>query len=130
MEENTKIVPSAIEKDGKVIGVRIPVINKALYFGEISEKEMEWRDAMAHAERLGRKLPTLKEAHLMLYFIDEIKEIAQQAGFDFRLWWWTSTESQYSATNAWLVAFDGGAGYNYKYFELPAVPLADLDPDA
>ena len=129
MEENTKIVPSAIEKDGKVIGVRIPVINKALYFGEISEKEMEWRDAMAHAERLGRKLPTLKEAHLMLYFIDEIKEIAQQAGFDFRLWWWTSTESQYSAS-AWYVFYDGLAGSSYKFLELAAVPLADLDPDA
>lgn len=125
MEENTKIVPSAIEKDGKVIGVRIPVINKALYFGEISEKEMEWRDAMAYAEKLGRKLPTLKEAHLMLYFIDEIKEIAQQAGFDFRLWWWTST--QYSAGDAWVVTNDGRATNYFKYYELPAVPLADLE---
>lgn len=130
MEENTKIVPSAIEKDGKVIGLRIPVINKALYFGEISEKEMEWRDAMAYAEKLGRKLPTLKEAHLMLYYIDEIKAIAKEAGVDFNLWWWTSTESQYSAHYAWIVSNDGYAYSYLKYYEFAAVPLADLDPDA
>ena len=125
MEDNCRIVPSAIEKDGKVIGVRIPVINKALYFGEISEKEMTWDAAMQYAADKDRKLPTLKEAHLMLYFIDEIKEIAQQAGFDFRLWWWTST--RYSAYAAWLVNFDGLANANGKYLEFSAVPLADLN---
>ena len=125
MEDNCRIVPSAIEKDGKVIGVRIPVINKALYFGEISEKEMTWDAAMQYAADKDRKLPTLKEAHLMLYFIDEIKEIAQQAGFDFRLWWWTST--QYSALTAWLVRLGGLAGYSNKINELAAVPLADLN---
>ena len=127
MEDNCRIVPSAIEKDGKVIGVRIPVINKALYFGEISEKEMTWDAAMQYAADKDRKLPTLKEAHLMLYYIDEIKEIAQQAGFDFRLWWWTSTESHYSAARAWLVGLDGGAYAYSKYGELAAVPLADLN---
>lgn len=114
----------------KITGIVFPILNKCLHFSEISEKEMEWKDAMAYAEKLGRKLPTLKEAHLMLYYIDEIKAIAKEAGVDFNLWWWTSTESQYSAGGAWSVRGVGGAGDNNKYGELTAVPLADLDPDA
>ena len=118
------------DQAGKITGIVFPILNKCLHFSEISEKEMEWKDAMAYAEKLGRKLPTLKEAHLMLYYIDEIKAIAKEAGVDFNLWWWTSTESQYSAYYAWYVYHDGAAGFFNKYGEFTAVPLADLDPDA
>ena len=116
------------DEAGKITGITFPVLNKCLYFSEISKDEMNWEKAMAYAEQLGRKLPTLKEAHMMLYYIDEIKAIAKEAGVDFNLWWWTST--QYSAYFAWLVFSDGSAFSYYKYLEFPAVPLADLDPDA
>lgn len=131
-----KIDPQALapvkmtDEAGKITGITFPILNKCLYFSEISKEEMTWKGAMAYAEKLGRKLPTLKEAHLMLYYIDEIKAIAKEAGVDFNLWWWTSTESQYSAYFAWYVYSDGPAYYYYKYYELTAVPLADLDPDA
>ena len=131
-----KIDPQALapvkmtDEAGKITGITFPILNKCLYFSEISKEEMTWKDAMAYAEKLGRKLPTLKEAHLMLYHIDEIKAIAKEAGVDFNLWWWTSTESQYSASNAWGVNADGDANTNGKYNEFTAVPLADLDPDA
>lgn len=118
------------DEAGKITGITFPILNKCLYFSEISKEEMTWKDAMAYAEKLGRKLPTLKEAYLMLYHIDEIKAIAKEAGVDFNLWWWTSTESQSSAYYAWLVVTDGSANSFNKYFEFSAVPLADLDPDA
>ena len=116
------------DEAGKITGITFPVLNKCLYFSEISKDEMNWEKAMAYAEQLGRKLPTLKEAHMMLYYIDEIKAIAKEAGVDFNLWWWTSTQS--SAYHAWSVNGDGNADYNNKYYEFTAVPLADLDPDA
>ena len=118
------------DEAGKITGITFPILNKCLYFSELSKEEMTWKDAMAYAEKLGRKLPTLKEAHLMLYHIDEIKAIAKEAGVDFNLWWWTSTESQYSAYGAWAVRNAGHASNRNKYNEFTAVPLADLDPDA
>lgn len=106
------------DPDGKTIGVGVPIINKVFYFDDIPEndEEMSWDDAMAHAKKLGRTLPSKRELHLCYFFKDEINAIAEEAGYpDFLHGWiWSSTE--YNTINAWNVYFNSGyVTYTYKY---------------
>ena len=113
-----------IEKDGNVVGVKIPVINKALYFDEISKEEMKWDDAMAYAKNLGRELPSKNDAYIILYYLDEIKKYTE----DFPSWWWTSTQS--SSYYSLAVYYDGSVDHSAKYNDFTAVPLADLNTNS
>lgn len=124
------VAPWAVEKDGKVIGVAVPIINKVFYFDDVPEnnKEMNWDDAMAHAKKLGRTLPSKRELHLCYFFKDEINAIAEAAGHpDFLSEWiWSSTE--YSTLNAWLVYFNTGYVYVTSKYNTSSVvrPVADI----
>lgn len=127
-ETNQKIAPWAIENaDGKVIGVGVPIINKAFYFDQCPDKEMDWNDAMAYAKKHGRKLPTQKELMLCYFFKDEINAIAEASGHpDFLSGWvWSSTE--YGTGSAWGVYFYSGhvTGYS-KYNSFVVRPVAAL----
>ena len=126
---NSKIAPWAVEKDGKVVGVAVPIINKVFYFDDVPEddKEMSWDDAMAFAKERGRELPTTRELHLCFFFKDEINAIAEAAGHpDFLSGWiWSSTEC--STSTAWSVYFPSGSVYNSsKYLSYVVRPVAAL----
>ena len=129
-ETSQKVEPWAIKnKDGKVIGVGVPIINKAFYFDQCPKEEMNWDDAMKYAKKLGRKLPTKKELVLCWFFKDEINAIAEAAGHpDFLSGYiWSSTE--YNTLSAWYVGFGSGLvdGYNTKYYATYVVrPVADI----
>ena len=125
------LVPTAITKpDGKIIGVRVPIINKAFYFCDVPEgdREMNWPDAMDYAKKRGRTLPTKREFYVILFFKDEINAIAAEAGHtDFLSGWaWSSTEG--STNYAWLVNFNSGIVGNYSKYGTNIVvrPVADI----
>lgn len=125
------LVPSAITKpDGKIIGVRVPIINKAFYFCDVPEgdREMNWPDAMDYAKKRGRTLPTKREFYVILFFKNEINAIAAEAGHpDFLSGWaWSSTE--HSTNNAWGVGFPSGSVYYDTKYSTDTVvrPVADI----
>ena len=130
IEGTTKQKPWPVkDKSGRIIGVAVPVINKVFYFGDIphNDEEMEWADAMAYAEKLGRSLPTQNELMLCYYFKDEINAIAEEAGYKNFLRWciWSSTECNQGF--AWFVYFNNGyVGYYNKYSSIVVRPVAAL----
>lgn len=127
---NSKIAPWAVEADGKIVGVAVPIINKVFYFDDIPEgdEEMNWDDAMAFAKERGRTLPSKRELHLCYFFKDEINAIAEAAGHpDFLSGWiWSSTE--YNTNIAWHVHFNSGyVTFNNKCYTSYVVrPVADI----
>ncbi len=123
------VAPWAVEANGKVVGVAVPIINKVFYFDDVPEndEEMNWDDAMAFAKERGRTLPSKRDLHLCYFFKDEINAIAEAAGHpDFLSGWiWSSTES--STSGAWGVGFGSGFVYNgIKYYTLVVRPVADI----
>ena len=114
-----KLAPWPIKDEaGKVIGVGVPVINKAFYFADVpdGDKGMSWDDAMEYAKKRGRTLASKAELMVCYYFKDAINKIAEEAGFPELLddWTWSSTE--YSANGAWYVYFNSGyVGNGTKY---------------
>ena len=115
-----KIKP--IEKDGKVIGVEIPIIEKELLFEDISKEEMDWDEAMEYAKKKGKALLTKRELFILAYFMDDICKYYP----DLRnMWIWSSTE--YSKYNAWSLLTFSNLYYYYKYYSLRVVPCADLN---
>jgi len=110
-----------IEQGGEVVGVNIPVINKSLIFSDIPAKGMKWDDAMAYAENKGKALPTLKECYIIQFFRDEIAQYMPTFA-DITLW----SSSQYSASYAWLVSYNGFTNAYPKYYGFSVVPLSDL----
>jgi hypothetical protein len=72
--------------------------------------ELNWKDAIAWAEKLGATLPTRDESALLY---------AHLRGEFESGWHWTGT--QYSSGTAWAQAFDGGSqGGLDKYYECRA----------
>lgn len=130
VEKPSAVAPWAVEKDGKVVGVAVPIINKVFYFDDVPEddKEMNWDDAMAYAKERGRELPSRRELMLCYFFRDEINAIAEAAGHpDFLSGWvWSSTE--YLTSSAWYVYFNSGlVGSGYKsYTSFVVRPVAAL----
>ena len=129
VEKPSAVAPWAVEKDGKVVGVAVPIINKVFYFDDVPEddKEMNWDDAMAYAKERGRELPSKRELMLCYFFKDEINAIAEAAGHPDFLHdcIWSSTE--YSTYGAWIVNFYSGyVTYNGKYNSYVVRPVAAL----
>lgn len=129
--DRSSVAPWAIKDDaGKIIGVGVPIINKAFYFADVpdGDKGMSWDDAMAYAKKHGRMLASKAELMLCYYFKDAINAIAEEAGFPDFLddWTWSSTE--YSTSGAWFVNFHNGyVTNNSKYFTYYVVrPVAAL----
>lgn len=115
--------PWPIEKEGKVIGVGIPIINKAIYFSQV-RLGLAWNEANAHAKEVGGELPSKKQLYIIAYFYDELREIWPDIAKD---WIWGE---EYSGPTAWYLCYTGYyTGYMYyaaKYNRMYAVPLADL----
>ena len=111
--------PWPIEKDGKVIGVGIPIINKAIYFDQV-RLGLTWHEAKAHAKEVGGELPSKQQLYIIAYFYDELREIWPDIAKD---WIWGE---EYSGTYAWYLNYAGYVCYYYKYNRMYAVPLADL----
>lgn len=129
VEKPSAVAPWAVEKDGKVVGVAVPIINKVFYFDDVPEddKEMNWGDAMAYAKERGRELLPKRELMLCYFFKDEINAIAEAAGHPDFLHdcIWSSTE--YYTSFAWFVNFNSGyVYYSYKYNSLVVRPVAAL----
>lgn len=111
-----------IEKDGKVIGVEIPIIEKELLFEDISKEEMNWYEAMEYAKKKGKALLTKRELFILAYFMDDISKYYP----DLRnMWIWSSTE--YSKYVAWLLSSNSYLGNYAKYNSFRVVPCADLN---
>lgn len=111
-----------IEKDGKVIGVEIPIIEKELLFEDISKEEMDWYEAMEYAKKKGKALLTKRELFILAYFMDDICKYYP----DLRnMWIWSSTE--YSKHYAWLLLTNSYLDYYRKYNSFRVVPCADLN---
>lgn len=126
-----RVEPWAIKNDaGDIIGVGVPIINKAFYFADVPEgdKEMTWDDAVAFAKKRGRTLASKAELMLCYYFKAAINAIAEEAGVEGFLddWVWSSTE--YNTYTAWTVNFNNGlVGTFGKYYTLYVVrPVAAL----
>ena len=128
-ETAQKTEPWAVEANGKVVGVAVPIINKVFYFDDIPEgdQEMNWDDAMAYAKKHGRKLPTQKDLMLCFYFKDAINAIAEAAGHPDFLYGWIWSSMEYNTNLAWGVNFNSGiVTYTGKYTSLVVRPVAAL----
>ena len=111
-----------IKKDGKVIGVEIPIIEKELLFEDISKEEMDWYEAMEYAKKKGKALLTKRELFILAYFMDDICKYYP----DLRnMWIWSSTE--YSKNDAWNLNTYSYLGIYNKYNSFRVVPCADLN---
>ena len=119
-----KLTVSPIRNEAdRIIGVNIPFINKSMIFDEISVMEIPWKEAMEHAKSFGKQLPTKDELYVLQYFRGQIAALwpaFQTMSF------WSQTSSQSSADFAWLVGYNGGVYYLYKYSGFTAIPLSDL----
>lgn len=111
-----------IEKDGKVIGVEIPIIEKELLFEDISKEVMDWYEAMEYAKKKGKALLTKRELFILAYFMDDICKYYP----DLRnMWIWSSTE--YSKCYAWYLDPHSTLYGIGKYYSFRVVPCADLN---
>lgn len=77
-----------------------------------AEGEYEWQDAV---NKFGNDMPTVKQAHIIGVYHDEIQEKLKEAGGD-ELDGWLWTCSGYNADSAWLYGgILGGVYTNVKY---------------
>ena len=120
-ESGSTLHVEAIIENDLTIGVKIPVINKAIYFTDIKEN-IKWDDAVKYAKSLGKKIPTYRELCILAYFRKEIEKIYPKFK-DLEYIW----GEQYSAYTAWYLDPNGFLRYYAKYYALSVVPLADLD---
>jgi hypothetical protein len=109
--EQTPIV--SIHKTGdEVDGVRVCVGDEDFVIAlHDAEGEYEWQEAV---DKFGDDMPTVKQAHIIGAYHDEIQEKLKEAGGD-ELDGWLWTRSEYDASSAWL--YSGAYGtvyYNYK----------------
>lgn len=90
-------------------------IDKRIHFeiGEISDKEMTWKEAKTYAEEQGMRLPTRLEFLVMI-----------EQDIELPSWCWTCEED--SAVYAWYVDNDGDASINSKFNGYYAVPIRNL----
>lgn len=109
-----------IIEDDRMVGVKIPIINKAIYFADIKENR-NWGDAVEYAKSLGKKIPTYRELCILAYFREEIEEICPKFKDAKYIW-----GEQYSADIAWYLANYGSLDTFNKYYDFTVVPLADL----
>lgn len=120
-ESGSTLHVEAIIENDITVGVKIPIINKVIYFADIKEN-IKWDDAVKYAKSLGKKIPTYRKLCILAYFREEIEKIYPKFK-DLEYIW----GEQSSAYYAWLLANGGNLNRNYKYGVFTVVPLADLD---
>ncbi len=79
-------------------GVLVPVINKVIDLKDAYDgKGVLWSKAKG-------KTATRNEWYIILYWMDEINKLLEEHGGEpLRGWYWTDTEYQYNAPDAWYV---------------------------
>ena len=85
-----------------------------------TEGEYEWQEAV---DKFGDQLPTVKQAHIIGAYHDEIQAKLKDAGGDeFDGWFWT--RSEYYANCAWLYSGNTGTvDYIDKYTSIGVRPV-------
>ena len=77
-----------------------------------AEGEYEWQEAV---DKFGDDMPTVKQAHIIGAYHDEIQEKLKEAGGD-ELDGWLWTRSEYNAYHAWFYyGNNGNVNHYYKY---------------
>lgn len=102
-------------------GVRVCVADEDFVIALHDAKgSYTWFDAI---DKFGEDLPTMKQAHIIGAYHDEIKEKLIEAGGD-PLYWWMWTRSEYDAYGAWF--YNGCSGNvlnNNKYLSRVVRPV-------
>ena len=114
--------PTPIKVGNATVGVHVPIIEKDIYFNEFGANELTWKEAVASAESIGRRLPTLQEAHILLYLWEELRPFAPDL---FAGQFWAGTELKESACNAWFFSEDGCVNCISKQVTFQVLALAD-----
>lgn len=115
MENDKTIKPVSIRynEEGEPDGIRISVLDED--FTIALHDACDHDVTTAEARALGQA-PTLKQAHLICAYLDEVQQALIEAGGD-RLEYWFVTSADYSAANAW--SFCGTIGCvstNNRYY--------------
>lgn len=119
--ENT-LAPVAIKCNGHAVGIHVPIIEKDIFFNEFSPEELTWRNAVSFGENMARRLPTLQEAHVILYFIEQLKAIEPDL---FLGQFWTGTELKDGNANAWFFDDNGCVNCISKQVAFNVLLIAD-----
>lgn len=125
--EQTPIV--SIHKTGdEVDGVRVCVGDEDFVIAlHDAECEYEWQEAV---DKFGDDMLTVKQAHIIGAYHDEIQEKLKEAGGD-ELDGWMWTRSEYSADAAWFYSSTYGNVYNgYKYSSSGVRPVRASNKNA
>lgn len=110
VETKTVAVPYIIEVVEN--GVRVCVGDEDFIITlHDAEGEYEWQEAV---DKFGDQLPTIKQAHIIGAYHDEIQTKLKDAGGD-ELYGWLWTRSEYTANYAWFCyGYVGSVNYYYK----------------
>ena len=111
--------PTPIKVGSATVGVHVPIIEKDIYFNEFGANELTWKEAVASVESIGRHLPTLQEAHVLLYLWEALRPFAPDL---FAGQFWTGTEL---TSNAWFFSEEGCVNCISKQVNFQVLALAD-----
>lgn len=119
VETKTVAVPYIIEAVEN--GVRVCVGDEDFIITlHDAEGEYEWQEAV---DKFGDQLPTVKQAHIIGAYHDEIQAKLKDAGGD-ELDGWLWTRSEYTAINAWLYLGNyGSVTSDGKYYSRGVRPV-------
>ena len=111
VETKTVAVPYIIEAVEN--GVRVCVGDEDFIITlHDAEGEYEWQEAV---DKFGDQLPTVKQAHIIGAYHDEIQAKLKDAGGD-ELDGWLWTRSEYTGNNAWFYnGYGGNVNLTLKY---------------
>lgn len=114
--------PTPIKVGTATVGVHVPIIEKDIYFNDFFAEPVSWRNAMRCAENSGRRLPSLREAHVLLYFWEQLRPFAPDL---FTGQFWTATELEPGNANAWFFSEEGCVNCISKQVEFQIMLIAD-----
>lgn len=110
-------------------GVRVCVGDEDFVIAlQDAEGDYEWQEAV---DKFGDDMPTVKQAHIIGAYHDEIQEKLKEAGGD-ELDGWLWTRSEYNARSAWLYYGNNGTvdGYGGKYGSCGVRPVRASNKNA
>ena len=109
-KDNNNIKPVSIRynEDGQPDGVRIRTLDEdfTIALHDACDHDLNADEARA----LGQAM-TLKQAHILCAYLDEVQQALEDAGGD-RLDGWYVTCADYNATNSWYFSSASGCVFN------------------
>ena len=124
--ENTEKTPVSIHygEDGKADGILVQTLDDSFTIDlhDVEEgREMTWYEALDKYEDV---MPTKQRALLICAYLEEINALLKKAGGDvLNCWYWTKTQSEYSANYAWLYHGSGCVYFSSKYYSNTVRPV-------